>query len=138
MVSAIGLPAQTVFPPVMVNWGKPPNALNCSKEKAALFALSLDTEITVVPTTRRCEAFPLPAVGCRPNAPEFTTMVVPAAKVRSTLPTQNICPFGPLITTLVKFDSDTFEDIVSVPLMVKTPDCPVIVVAFTLLPDAIV
>lgn len=131
-------PSQTGELEAIVNWGRPPTSLKSSKEKAATFELSLDTEMIVDPTIRRCEELPLPTVGIKPGAVGAIDMDMPAAKVRSLLLVQYIWPLGPLITTLENPIKETLEDKVSVPLIVRIPDWPVNAVALMFAPEAIV
>ena len=75
---------------------------------------------------------------CMPGAPEAMSIVVPAEKVRSLLLDQYILPLGALIIILVKPDKVTLEETVRVPLIVRTPLCPVSVEAFIFVPLATV
>ena len=70
---------------VMVNCGKPPISLKSANENADTLELSLDTEMIVDPTMRRCEELPFPSVGIRPGEVLAIEMDTPAEKIRSLL-----------------------------------------------------
>lgn len=69
----------------IVNCGNPPISLKSANENAATFELSLDTEMIVVPTINRWEAFPFPTVGISPGAVLAIEIEIPLEKVRSLL-----------------------------------------------------
>ena len=118
--------------------GSPPSPLNSSNENDALFALSLETEMIVVPTINLCDALPFPVVGSSPGAFGLTVIDMPAAKLKSLLFVQKIWPAGAFIITLVKPGNEVLTETLSVPLTVSTPDWLVMVLAFTVLPAATV